>query len=175
MILSTLTPVEIYRLSITGRILYDAAQGYRRRAFQINNLLVPFFKDTGVESFRRLQQRTGTLISGSQALHFFNRTAPDIESDMDIYVEHRYADEAARFLISPEQAYVFVPKGEQVKNVFEAIQLRENNWDEERAPDYLDRGIGEVYNFVRRDGMKVQMITARGSTLEIILQFHSSE
>jgi hypothetical protein len=86
----------------------DAAavvQNFWGRAYKVEPLLNHFFVDViGFISLQRSTgqfanshsllrfncRMTGAIISGSQAVHFFDRTIPDSGSDLDIYVEHRY-------------------------------------------------------------------------------------
>ena len=78
-----LTPLESLRLARTCQLARDAVHAFLKRTFDINRSLLRFFLDP--ISFRSMQARTGTLISGSFALQFFDRTFyPD--SDLDLYL-----------------------------------------------------------------------------------------
>jgi hypothetical protein len=113
-----------------------------------------------------MQSLTGTLISGSVALQFFNRmTWPS--SDLDIYVHRTSAALAVMFIV--HNGYTFDPRKSQNKDIFK--QLSESTRD--RAPSYLGRGIADVLDFHKGD-KKIQVIVATNTPMEIILAFHSS-
>ena len=76
-----------------------------RRAFSIDKLLSPYFTPTEVTQFRELQSQTGTLISGSTALQLFDRVTYS-ESDLDLYVEHRFSRALAEWLLEIGYTYV---------------------------------------------------------------------
>ncbi|KAI0344506.1 hypothetical protein BDW22DRAFT_1326633, partial [Trametopsis cervina] len=99
-----LEPLELFILSRTSRSIHVVIQAYIHRAFDIRRLLTPYF--SSVSAFRALQARTGLLISGSVAVQFFARIAYP-ESDLDLYVEHRWYPVVVDFLRA--DGYVFVP------------------------------------------------------------------
>ncbi|EEB88744.1 hypothetical protein MPER_13245 [Moniliophthora perniciosa FA553] len=60
---------------------------YERRCYRVENILRVFFPDPDfIAKFRKIQHVTGALISGSQALSFFNREQYQ-DSDLDIFVK----------------------------------------------------------------------------------------
>jgi hypothetical protein len=137
--------------------------------------------------FRSLQARTGTLISGSNALQFLDRTFY-AESDLDLYTHPGHSREVGLWLIRHE-GYQFVPSASQAAD-FEA--LVKDNWDglaKRYDPDndvdmvqgqrYRLTGIGAVYTFAKDkdvDGappLKVQIIEAETNPLQCVLGFHS--
>ncbi|EIW73751.1 hypothetical protein CONPUDRAFT_160756 [Coniophora puteana RWD-64-598 SS2] len=71
-IFSCLSPRELIRVSRTCQVAHDAFQSFIHRAYNINRHLSRFLTDP--ISFQSLQARTGTLISGSNALQFLDRT-----------------------------------------------------------------------------------------------------
>jgi len=120
------------------------------------------------------------LISGSTALQFFDRSFyPD--SDLDIYVEHLYADRIAYWLLSI--GYEFVPRKQQTKDF--RIGYQEIHQDTPHhlhgffppeSTGYFGKGVSEVYDFRKsHPDRKIQLITSYHSPLEVILNFHSSE
>ncbi|PCH44988.1 hypothetical protein WOLCODRAFT_91093 [Wolfiporia cocos MD-104 SS10] len=76
-----LTPVSLIRMRRVSRTTYQAVQDFSYRAFDVNRRLSRFFSDPF--AFRSLQARTATLISGSFALQFFDRTFYP-EADLDL-------------------------------------------------------------------------------------------
>jgi hypothetical protein len=71
------------RMRLVSRAMHDNFKSYVRRTININRILKRFFPEPDV--FRVLQRQTGTLISGSQALQFFDRTFYP-ESDLDLFL-----------------------------------------------------------------------------------------
>ena len=70
-IFSYCTPQTLLRFERTCRLAQAIVEDYIRVAFNIDARLSPFFDDP--RAFRSLQARTGTVISGSTALQFFER------------------------------------------------------------------------------------------------------
>lgn len=71
-ILQYCSPLTLLRFKRTCRLASAAVEDYMKLAFNINRCLARFFDDP--VAFRSLQARTGTVISGSAALQFFDRT-----------------------------------------------------------------------------------------------------
>jgi hypothetical protein len=159
-----------------------------KRAFNIQNVMGRFFSEAEMSHFRSLQSCTGMLISGSTALQFFERTFYP-ESDLDLYVEHRYCRMIALWLVSI--GYSYQPRPGHPDH----DQLEPQNLEEALGPtppelngtsasirflpssivDYSDSGVIKVYNFHKSDSdCKIQLITSRHSPMELILKFHSS-
>lgn len=119
------------------------------------------------------------LISGSTALQFLDRSFyPD--SDLDIYVEHLYADRMAYWLFSI--GYEFVPRKQQDTDFRLAYQEIHSGTPQHfhaffpaETIGYFGKGVGEVYDFHKSDpDRKIQLITSYHSPLEVILNFHST-
>lgn len=125
------------------------------------------------------------FISGSTALQFFDRSFyPD--SDLDIYVEHRYCKPIARWLeiigysFQPRKTY----QSEMLGIALEETLSTEPDFDMNNLPQgffestsmgYFGRGVANVYNFHKiNPDRKIQLITSYYSPLEIVLNFHSS-
>ncbi|KAF8900276.1 hypothetical protein CPB84DRAFT_1815433 [Gymnopilus junonius] len=183
---SVLSPADLLRYSRTCRSTHAAVSAYIRRTFTIHDLLSRFFTPLEINTFRYYQSRTGMFISGSTALQFFNReTYPD--SDLDIYVEHRYSRTIAFWLLSI--GYSFVPRPRfQDEDLEEALRqnmaydnvnftvpAQASAFFESTSMGYFGRGVANVYNFTKSDpSRKIQLITAFHSPLEVILNFHST-
>ncbi|KAI0703516.1 hypothetical protein C8T65DRAFT_578754, partial [Cerioporus squamosus] len=179
-ILSSCTPVTILRLQRVCRTAADAVQDYIARAFDVRRVLDRFFPD--VLAFRSLQARTGTLISGSVALQFFDREFYPA-SDLDLYVHMRHRREIGRWFL--ERGYQFEP-GPHQPSEFEAAATEALSGL--AVTPYGMPGIAAVMNFTRccdnpadmptyddaPQKLKVQLIVARKTPMEVILGFHST-
>lgn len=169
MVFSYCTPASFLRLARTCKSARAAVKSYMQRAFKIDRILSRFF--TSPRGFRQLQARTGTLLSGSAALQFFDRSHYP-ESDLDIHVPLKYGIEVGEFLF--KEGYKFKPEREQIDNFYEIVTT-------DRPPDayYEFKGLRVVLTFVKRwdDGtaVKAQMIVTKSTPMEAILGFHSSE
>jgi hypothetical protein len=151
---------------------------YYKTAFDIKKRLSRFFSSDEILHFRHWQASTGLLISGSTALQFFDRTEyPD--SDLDIYIEQKYALPVANWL--QRIGYTFVPRKQQDPDLQEAfdetplgLHKGANIFPSEEI-GYFGRGVGGVFNFHKyHPERKIQLITSLHSPMEIILNFHSS-
>ncbi|THH31081.1 hypothetical protein EUX98_g3103 [Antrodiella citrinella] len=176
-----LDPVEFLRLARTCHLVHAIVDSFVKRTFNINRSLSRYFTDP--VAFRSLQAHTGTLMSGSFALQFFDRSFYP-ESDLDLYVPQDFDRELMLWLLS--QGYKFIPTERQSANLEEAIaQSKEPNLDDPDWNDYdairVARTIQAVYTFKKSisadvdDERKVQCIVANKTPMEVILSFHSSE
>jgi hypothetical protein len=182
---SFLSQASIFRFSWTCKSCRIAVISYMRRAFDIEKHLSQYFASPS--GFRSLQARTGTLISGSSALQFMDRTVYP-NSDLDIYVDRRYAREVGHWLMS--DGYSFTQKRERRQSfdvAFEEFGMEPDveinelhflNPVDEVAETYPFRGISRVFNFSKstpNGTQDIQLITASLTPLVIILYFHSSK
>lgn len=186
LLFSVLSPADLLRYSRTCRTAHGAVSAYFRRTLIIQPLLSRFFTAVEIMYFRYWQSRAGMFISGSAALQFFNREVY-ADSDLDIYVEHRYCPDIAYWLRSI--GYTFVPRPKYQEEDLEEA-LRQNmaydnvNFEipeqisaffESTSMGYFGRGVANVYNFTKSDpSRKIQLITSFHSPLEVVLNFHSS-
>lgn len=172
--------MSILRVGRTCKVAHQAVALYIKRAFNINRLLKRFFSE--VIAFRTLQARTGTLISGSVALQFFDREFYPC-SDLDLYVHMRHRREVGRWLM--QHNYCFVPATHQAVGFEEAATEALSGLGENL---YGMPGVAAILNFVREEegtvaasagntssALKVQLIVSRRTPMEVILGFHSSE
>lgn len=181
-IFSRISPATCIRFGRTCRLARDAVDDFCSRAFSINRHLLRFFSDP--IGFRSLQARTGTLISASNALQFFDRTFYP-ESDLDIYTHPGHTREAGLWLMHRE-GYHFVPSLSQ-DGSFE--DLVENDWDGlarrydqdidvdiRTGQQYRISGVQAIFTFkkiVAGEELKVQIMEAKTTPLQCILGFHS--
>jgi hypothetical protein len=138
--------------------------------------LEPYFTPSETNQFRIIQAFTGLLVSGSAAFQLFirrSRCDPRVStSDLDLYMEHRYGLIVGKFLVWCQ--YEFVARLDQFRDFAMAVTEVEGKIRGYADRNYSDgRGFAGVYNFVK-GGMKIQLITARNSALDIVLNFHSS-
>ncbi|EEB91019.1 hypothetical protein MPER_10695 [Moniliophthora perniciosa FA553] len=166
-ICQNLSPRDLCRYSQINREAHENVRSYMKRAFSVYTLLSAYFTESEIDQFRILQALTGTLISGSTALQFFNRLLY-AESDLDLYVEHRYGGVVANFLLAI--GYNYEPRRQQPTELVPAIQKVSSATS---YYDYSGRGFAGVFNF-SRDDRKIQLITAKHSGMDIILGFHST-
>ena len=138
-----------------------------------------------------MQARTGTLVSGSFALQFFDRGFYE-GSDLDLYCTYRAGDHGlGRWLLA--EGYTFVPFRGQKATFLEVLEEDEDDSEVEnaaedvRAPPPLhhvydekeDRGIKTVCTFHKLNKktgevLQVQIIFTMDSPMEVIMGFHSS-
>jgi hypothetical protein len=170
-----------------------AVSEHLARAFNVDRHLSRFFEHP--RELRALQARTGTLVSGSDALQFFERKRwPG--ADLDLYAHPFEWKDVGRWLID-HAGYTFQPNSVQVPTFEEAVNentlpLTGGNGDAEELPDddieafhfqhrYRIAGVKAVFSFLKPDHkqpggppLKVQVIAAKVSPLQCILSFHTS-
>ncbi|KAJ7187140.1 hypothetical protein C8R46DRAFT_1058996 [Mycena filopes] len=144
--------------------------------FSLLRLLSPFFGNaTEVGRFRLMQLQSGTLVSGSVALRFFNRLKwPG--SDLDLYTHRPTAQLVVRFLLS--NGYTYTPRVSEspagiLKFQHQDVLTQLAASVAERPPSYQGRGIADVQDFQKGD-MKIQIIIATSTPMEVIINFHST-
>lgn len=179
LIFSCLSALDLIRFSFTCRKAHQCVKDYNKVAYNIQNLLSQYFPESRIDTFHELQAKTGTLISGSTALQFFERLRFE-GSDLDLYVEAKNVRDLCYFL--KDCGYLFYPRERQDSDLDAAIaqKYRQARNSSDTPHDYYhSAGIGSissVLNF-RRDGKTIQVISSREdeSPLSIILSFHSSK
>lgn len=173
-ILSTLSPLTKYRLKLVDRMSLQAVDYFDKRAFNINNHLSYFF--TNPISFRNLQKKTGTIISGSNAIQFFDRTFFD-HTDLDLYVHPGHAGEVSDWL-RLYAGYNYVGSEGELLGALtldcNAIPKSERGVEDEHD----DLSICCIIPFRRMDadGIKlIKVMVTKHSPMHAILHFHSSK
>lgn len=156
-------------LGKTCRAVYAAVQKYIAHAYRIERILSRFFDDP--LEFRQLQAQTFTLISGSSALQFFDRSFYP-SSDLDLWVHKPHQLEVGTWLLA--QGYKFVPINGQ-DAIFET-EILESDENSDGEYDEIDI-FGTVFTFrkpnTKGDGdLKVEIIVAKRTPMECILTFH---
>lgn len=180
-IFSCVSPRTLVRIGRSCRTAYAASKDFSHRAYNIHRHLSRFLSEP--LNFRSLQARTGTLIAGSNALQFLDRTFyPD--SDMDLYVHPGHVREVLDYLVDKE-GYKFRPDSTQPKDYREIVsdewdgtQIRDESLDDDELLLYYQiRGVESVLSIERRgrDGLlKIQLIVCETSPFDAIINFHST-
>ncbi|KAG2342463.1 hypothetical protein BDR05DRAFT_346245 [Suillus weaverae] len=159
-IFSCVSPRTLVRTGRSCRTAYAAYKDFSRRAYNIHRHLSRFLSEP--LNFRSLQARTGTLIAGSNALQFLDRTFYP-KSDMDLYVHPGHVREVLDYLVQRE-GYKFKPDSTQPEDYREIVS---DEWD----------GVESVLSIEKRgpDGLlKIQLIACETSPFDAIINFHST-
>jgi hypothetical protein len=173
------TPATLMRLARTCRSAHAAVQSHFARSFNINDYLLRYFTDP--LAFRSLQAHTRTLISGSSAIQFLDRTFYP-EADLDLYCHHDTQEQLGRYLIDQEK-YTFSPNRSQSADFHIAVtEAKPAGEDIDGHPYAPFTGVSAVYTFTKdvkdlagpNRTLKVQLIAASNTPMETILSFHSS-
>lgn len=172
-----------------------------RRKHKLETVLGKYFTDDQILHFRRLQATTGMIISGSTALQFFERVLYP-ESDLDLYVEHRYRRPITLWLASIGYRYVPARKGvDSDPNGVDFASATQPTLEETLAanalpfpqypihygqhPEIFFRTFGRagylnassIVNFEKCEEFdqhrKIQLISSPRSPVEMVLNFHS--
>ncbi|KAG8852175.1 hypothetical protein FRB91_006862 [Serendipita sp. 411] len=185
---SQLSIADILSFRTVCKASYYAIKAWLPSAYNINNHLKTFFGTLeNVLAFRSLQAATGTAISGSQALQFFDRIFyPD--SDLDIYVPCRHVSTIGNFFLSigysfkPSEKQLLSELGNDCQRHLDDISSREARDLSDEAEEAYDwRFVEGVINLTKRiapgskETLKVQLIAiaCQSAPLACILQFHS--
>ncbi|KAH9947178.1 hypothetical protein B0H21DRAFT_822098 [Amylocystis lapponica] len=163
------SPAALVQTAATCRVAKDSVNSYIRYAFNINRRLCRYFSDP--LAFRSLQARTATLISGSFALQFFDRSFCPT-SDLNLYVYKRHRREVGRWLLSV--GYTFAPMRDQLPD-FEKAVVERSTLESKVFPV---SEIAFLFNFTKaaRTGgtLKVQLVVAVDTPVKVILCSHST-
>jgi hypothetical protein len=156
-----------------------------KRSFQLHRLLERYFTPSQILRFRELQCATGMFISGSSALQFFDRTVYP-ESDLDLYLEHRFSHAVAYWLLEIGYKYAPLPESSNAASLEQAF--KSNPPTREHVPDlfsgdFFFDGPGRdyfkapfVFNFEKQSPYrKIQLITSLQCPLHRVLKYHSSK
>lgn len=201
-VFSMISPRTSIMLSRTCTIASDSRASFNRRAFSINRELGRYFGNP--LQFRNLQAQTGTLISGSFALQFFERTVYE-DSDLDLYLHPGHLYQVGSWLIDNE-GYIYVKEespGSQLllqsfdefheacdnldlRHVSPAVMLspllhRPLHGPTSGDPSSYSRPevIRATLTFIKNIGQPtqrvVQLVVAYYTPMDVILQFHSSK
>lgn len=111
LIFSPMSPRSLALMSQTCWTIYVAISDFSRKAYNINKFLIPFFESPKV--FRSLQACTGTLLSGSYALQFMDRSDKS-DNSVVLYTFPHHLQEVVDFLIDSEK-YCWVRSNDETE------------------------------------------------------------
>ena len=172
-ILRRLSAASLARMACVSRDVRAATLDFTARAYNLDRRLARFFGDPA--AFRALMARTRVVISGSFALQFLDRSFYP-ESDLDLYVPMPWRLYLGRFLL--ENGYRFIPYRRPRQHPDFESAANERRVVASRGRYRTMKGIAGVFTFKKTscDGqeLKVQVMVAVRSTLEVILNYHSS-
>ena len=107
---SMIPPHSSVMLSWTCHATNNARASFTRCTFNINHHLRRFFQNP--LEFRTIQAETGTIISGSSALQFFNREIFE-DSDLDLYLHPGHLERIGAWLMKSE-GYIYITEDPNV-------------------------------------------------------------
>jgi hypothetical protein len=90
--------IDLFWMSQTCRMMRDVVRAYWTTAFNLSRVIYPFVPEEQVLSFRNMLRTTGTIISGSTALQFLDRTRYG-GADLDLYINQCHIDAASKWLL----------------------------------------------------------------------------
>lgn len=155
----------------TSSRVNKSVKDYMSCAFDINRLLSRYFSDPA--AFRYIQACSASVIAGSTALQFFDRSFYP-HSDLDLYVPRVWRSRIGHFLL--QDGYQFVPTSWQHPTFDVAVTDKKVTTASRRYGNL--KGIAGVFTFKkhgpRGDELKVQIMVVIRSTMDVILRYHSS-
>ncbi|KIM24573.1 hypothetical protein M408DRAFT_26868 [Serendipita vermifera MAFF 305830] len=180
-----LSVADMLSLRLVCSVVHGAVHGWLPSVYNVENHLAHFFDDP--LSFRILQARTGTIVSGSNALQFFERSYYP-NSDLDLYVPCRHTYHVAKWLVTNDYNPVFTEKqrnilqGTTFASLLEQISRRRiSRYHGQPLPgeaEYGHSAMEDVFTFVHQSNpdLKVQMIVIdpRSTPIAAVLHFHST-
>ncbi|KAF7985885.1 hypothetical protein HWV62_43764 [Athelia sp. TMB] len=170
------SPGALFKFARTCQAAHCSVQSWMAKAYAINPHLSRFFFDP--VRFRNLQARTGSLISGSNALQFLDRTFYE-NSDLDLYVHSVHAIEVGIHLMKME-GYVYLGGHASLLPASGTTDTDEFMVDEMEAREtlYSAGAIHDVLRFMRPgpngSRLNLQLILTITSCFETVMRFHST-
>jgi hypothetical protein len=182
LVFSTLSPANAFKFCRVARLTRDVMKIVNAGTYSINRHLSNFF--TEPLGFRSLQARTGTLISGSIALHFFDRIH-ESDTPLELYTHPGFAREVGLWLI--DEGYRFQPASDDEPQNFLDMDFDvwtpwttrtdDNIFDSALHLEDAIPGIRAVYRFERESAgqkQEIQIMAAIHTPMQCILGFDSS-
>ncbi|KAH6893769.1 kinase-like domain-containing protein [Coprinopsis sp. MPI-PUGE-AT-0042] len=171
-----LSPVDLVNLSATCFIIRRAIIGYQRSVWSVSSFLSFWFSNP--VPFLIRMEGTGSVVSGSQAIRFFDRLPPNPRSDLDIFLRIAGLLPMGRFLAL--NGYEFsvnacpTPWGYFETSAFRIAGSRK--FDRARQ----GYNILGVFDFIKaatasEQSLKVQLVVVNADPAEYIINsFHST-
>ncbi|KZP15443.1 hypothetical protein FIBSPDRAFT_81987 [Athelia psychrophila] len=190
---STDSILDILAFRLTCHLARRAADVYTARAYDMDRALLGFFGDPA--GFRWMQADTGTLISGSFAVQYFERAFYP-EADMDLYAHPGFALAVGEWLHSDGYRLVDGTKRGGLADRDFWRGMHNNNWtglggatvsvphdddplDGNDSDEYGSDHVDDVYTWHKPKAtgglpLVVQVISCKRSPLQTIVAFHST-
>ncbi|KAL1736319.1 hypothetical protein EV714DRAFT_267155 [Schizophyllum commune] len=169
-ICSCLEQKDLLNYSLVCKDTLRAVRAYSSCAFRLCHSLRKFMSEESVMAFRSVMRRTGTVISGSVAIHYFARTSVG-DSDLDLYTEGRHARELFDFI--HHLGYVYKPRESQEKALDDALIRAVNQFAVRDEAIYNQSAILDAFSFIRGPAI-IQVMVVFESAVDAILDFHST-
>ncbi|KAL1671989.1 hypothetical protein EV122DRAFT_295171 [Schizophyllum commune] len=170
LICSCLEQKDLLNYSLVCKDTRRAVRAYSSCAFRLYHSLRKFMAEGDVMAFRSVMRRTGTIISGSVAVHYFART-PVRDSDLDLYTEGRHARELFDFIHG--LGYVYKPRESQDKMLNDALVRAINQFAVRDEAIYNQSAILDAFSFIRGPAI-IQVMVVFESAIDAVLDFHST-
>ncbi|KAL1711811.1 hypothetical protein EV715DRAFT_297672 [Schizophyllum commune] len=167
---SFLNQADMISYSLVCKNALRAVRSYNAIAYRLCHSLAKFMSENEVLAFRETMRQTGTLISGSVAIHYFART-PVGDSDLDLYTEGRHARQLFDFILG--LGYTYRPRRSQEIDLDSSLIRARNLFAVRDDAIYDQRAILDAFSFVRGDAI-IQVMIAVESAIDTILDFHST-
>jgi len=178
-LLSFLSVRRLYVIGRTSKTLKSVLEAYTTIAWDLNRRFKPWFSD--IKGFRRALHEANGVVSGSQALQFFDRDYyPD--SDMDIFVRAGGVETMSKWLT--RHSYTYKDESLSQSNISLKERIFALSARAIESKSNTDRPMLGVFNFTKpkrgktekRGVFKVQVIAVDIEPIKYILfEFHSSE
>lgn len=165
---------SIIRLSASSFRVQSAFKAYKRAVWDPDLFFARWFSRP--LSFREVLGECGAIVSGSQALQFFDRTVYD-DSDLDIFMQldrftlmHRWLSSAGYKMTGMREQY-------QIEQRVRFLREAEERGEKSRSV------LRAVFSYSRHDGLfgmtrtrVIQVVIVESDPVEFILSdFHTSE
>ncbi|KAL1711989.1 hypothetical protein EV715DRAFT_297505 [Schizophyllum commune] len=170
LICSCLEQKDLLNYSLVSKDTLRAVRAYSSCAFRLCHSVRKFMSEKDVMAFRGVMRRTGTIISGSVAVHYFART-PVGDSDLDLYTEGRHARELFDFIHG--LGYVYKPRETQEKILDDALLRAVNQFAVRDEVIYNQSAILDAFSFIRGAAI-IQVMVVFESAIDAVLDFHST-
>lgn len=173
--------LDILAFRLTCRLARRAADVYTNRAYDIDRSLLHFFEDPA--GFRQMQADTGTVISGSFAIQFFERVFYP-EADLDLYTHPGFALSAGVWLYKEGYRLMNCSRDGGQTEVLDWRGAHHNNFTGPgmleatlSENDYFNGRVSNVYTWHKATKglpLVVQVIQCYHSPVHAIMGFHCS-
>ncbi|KAF7975359.1 hypothetical protein HWV62_9677 [Athelia sp. TMB] len=176
------SPRTIFTFGLTCKAGRVCVLGYYKSAFNINKHLSRFLPNP--KEFRGMQARTGTVISGSNAVQFMDRAYYQ-NADLDVFVDPGYCAEVGQHMIITQGYRITNPSDGAIATAWTREESLRHITDlavgphgEPLNPPYA-HGSVHLVAFMQRTTeagktQDAQLIVASDSAFHAILDFHST-